>query len=114
MRSSLDDIFAREWGGALPDGRYSSILAEVDDGELVGFCVLEELIRCGNFFTAPSHRGGMVARRLIERVRSAAAQTGRSFVAFAHANRDERLFRMLGMRRVADATYRSDFFLFRG
>lgn len=106
----LEAIFADEWGACLPDPNHATILVEVDDGELIGFCILETLVRPGNFFVTPRHRGNGTVKRLIEYVRDRAAKSGRSFVTFADEPRFEKLFKQLQMRPIGTA-WRKDFFI---
>lgn len=105
----LESIFESEWGACLPNPDHAMIVVEVEDDELIGFCILETLVRPGNFFVSPRHRGNGTVRRLVEYVRDKAARSSRSFVAFADEPRYEKLFRAMGMREVGKG-FRKDFF----
>jgi len=105
----LEAIFADEWQAVLPNPEHAMIVVEVEDEELIQFCIVETLVRPGNFFVSPRHRGRAKVRRLIEYVREKAQQSGRSFVTFADEPRFERLFQRLQMRPVGTA-WRKDFF----
>lgn len=105
----LEAIFTDEWNAVLPDPNHDAIIVEEEDGELIGFCVIETLVRTGNFFVSEKHRGNGTVKRLIDFVRERAQASGRSFVAFADEPRYERLFKSLGMRPVGTA-WRRDFF----
>jgi hypothetical protein len=104
----LDDIFRENWNAALPDPNHGNIIVEMDDDELIGFCMTESLVRVGNFYTVPKHRGNGTTLRLIRKVQQSARNSQRSFVAFADEERYERLFQRLHMREVGVA-YRKDF-----
>jgi hypothetical protein len=118
--AKLDSIFEAEWGAVVPDPRHAQIVAEVEGDELVGFVTLEEVILVSNAYVSPRHRGTegvAVIKRLAERVRQSASRSGRSFLMIGHSDRGQRyehLFRMLGLRKIADALYRKDFFRFGG
>jgi len=105
----LEGIFADEWGACLPDPKHSMIVVEKDDEELIGFCIIETLVRPGNFYVAPNHRGNGTVKRLVEYVKTRAANSGRSFIGLADQPRYERLFRSLGMQPVG-AAFRKDYF----
>jgi hypothetical protein len=104
----LEPIFESEWGACLPDPAHGNIIVDIDDDELRGFFMAESLIRVGNFYTAPNHRGGKVPLGLIRHMEQIAPRSQRSFVAFADEERFEPLFERLKMRRVGMA-YRKDF-----
>jgi hypothetical protein len=104
----LDDIFRDEWNANLPDPNHGNIIAEMDEDELIGFCMTESLVRVGNFYTVPKHRGNGTTLRLIRKVQQSARNSQRSFIALADEQRYERLFQRLHMRRAGMA-YRKDF-----
>lgn len=106
----LEAIFADEWGAALPNPDHATILVEVEDDELIGFCILETLVRPGNFYVTPRHRGKTdTVKRLMGYIGTRARSSERSFIALADEKRFERLFKSLGMRPVGTA-FRKDFF----
>lgn len=105
----LEPIFEREWNACLPNPDHAAILVETEDDELIGFCVVETLVRPGMFYVAPNHRGNGTVKRLINRVKEIAAKSKRSFIAIADEPRFEGLFRSLKMRPVG-MTFRKDFF----
>lgn len=105
----LEAIFADEWNAALPNPDHAAIIVETEDEELIGFCILETLVRPGNFYVSPRHRNNGTVRRLLSYIVTRASQTGRSFIAFADQPRYENLFQSLKMRNVGTA-YRKDFF----
>jgi GNAT superfamily N-acetyltransferase len=106
----LEAIFADEWGACLPNPEHALIVVETEDDELIGFCILETLVRPGNFYVAPNHRGKTdTVRRLMGYIATRATRSGRSFVTFADEPRFERLFQRLHMRPVGTA-WRKDFF----
>lgn len=105
----LEAIFRQEWGACLPHPDHGGIIAELEDEELIAFCMTESLIRVGNFYTAPNHRGNGSVRRLISKMQEVAPRSGRSFIALADEPRYAALFRSLGMREVGMA-FRKDFF----
>lgn len=105
----LEAIFADEWDACLPHPDHAAIVVETEDEELIGFCIIETLIRPGNFFVSPRHRGNGTVRRLIDYVRQRAASSERSFIALADEPRYEKLFKSLGMRPVGTG-WRKDFF----
>ena len=104
----LDSVFESEWDAAIPNPDHASILIEKDGDELIGFCVVETLVRPGMFYVAPNHRGNGTVRRLIQRVQRTAKNSNRSFIALADEPRFEKLFRSLGMRPVGTG-FRKDF-----
>lgn len=105
----LDAIFESEWNAALPNPDHAAIIVEKDGDELIGFCIIETLVRTGNFYVAPNHRGNGTVRRLINFVQERAQRSARSFIGFADQPRYEGLFRSLGMREVGSA-FRKDFY----
>jgi predicted GNAT family N-acyltransferase len=105
----LEEIFSREWNAVLPNPLHANMLVELEDEELIGFCMTESLIRVGNFYITNKHRGNGTVKRLISRVQKSAQESSRSFVAFADQERYANLFRSLGMRPVGEA-FRKDFF----
>ena len=105
----LESVFEEAWGACLPNPEHAMIVVEMEDEELISLCLLETVVRVGNFYVAPRYRGNGKIRRLIEYVRERAGRSGRSFVAFADQPRYEKLFQSLGMRPVGHA-YRKDFF----
>lgn len=107
--SKLESIFGSEWGACLPDPDHAAIVVETEDGELIGFCIIETLVRPGNFFVSEKHRGNGTVRRLVSYVQERARNSGRSFIALADEPRYEKLFKSLQMRPVGTA-WRRDFF----
>jgi len=105
----LEAIFADSWNAALPNPDHAVIVAETEDDELIGFCVIETLVNPHNFFVSEKHRGNGTVRRLVEHVRERARESGRSFICIADQPRYEKLFKGLQMRSVGQA-YRKDFF----
>jgi hypothetical protein len=105
----LEAIFEAEWAACLPNPEHAMIVVERDGDELIGFCILETLIRPGNFYVSERHRNNGTVRRLVSYIESRARASGRSFVALADQPRYEKLFQSLGMRAVGTA-FRRDFF----
>lgn len=105
----LDSIFESEWRACLPHPDHAVIIVEKDGDELIGFCIIETLVRTGNFWVAPNHRGNGTVRRLINFVQDRAKRSSRSFVGLADEQRYEGLFKSLGMRPVG-AAFRKDFY----
>lgn len=108
----LESIFESEWGGevCLPHPDHAIIIADIEDDELLGFCVLETLVRPGLFYVSPRHRGkNGTVRKLLSYIVTRASQSGRSFVAFADQERYGKLLKSMGMKAVGMA-YRKDHF----
>jgi len=111
--AKLDAIFASEWDAEVPaDGH---ILAATNEGELVAFLTLEEVVLASNVYVAPNHRGmsgARALRALIERAHGATSAAGRSVLMVRHANRANHFVgqsRRLGFRKYGDAVFRADY-----
>jgi len=112
----LESIFETEWAACLPDPEHAMIIAETDDGELVGFVTLESVMLVANVYVAHNHRGLKGVRtikKLTTHIREKAKHSGRAFLMIAHRDRGlryEHFFKALGLHKLADVVYRCDFF----
>lgn len=111
----LDSIFETEWGAYAPRAN-ASIVAEVEDDELITFVPLEDVVLISGVYVAPNHRGLRGAKsilKIVDRIQQSAAKSGRSFLIARHADRADHFLGMserLGFRKYADAVYRTDKF----
>lgn len=111
----LDHIFREEWDAYVPT-EHAEMLAEVDDGELVAFIPLEDVILLGGAYVAPNCRGAQGTRallRLVNHLKRSAEKSGRSFIMARHEDRAGHfagLSEKLGFRKFADVVYRTDRF----
>ena len=112
----LEAIFGAEWNACLPDPAHAMIITETEDGELIGFVTLESVMLVANAYVAENHRGLKGVRtikRLTGHIREKAKHSGRAFLMIGHNDRGpryENFFKALGLRKLADAVYRCDFF----
>lgn len=99
----LTAIFRREFDSELPHPS-ATILADVDEeGEILGFLVLEFLARIGQIYqTGPKSR--LMLEFFDEQVRP-----GNSVIAIASEPRFEGLCKSFGMREVEGKVFRKDF-----
>lgn len=111
----LDSIFESEWNAYVPCSN-ASIVAEIDDDELIAFVPLEDVILISGVYVAPNHRGISGAKsilKIVDRIQRSAANSGRSFIMARHSDRADHFLGMserLGFRKYADAVYRTDKF----
>lgn len=111
----LDSIFEAEWGAYAPR-KHASIVAEIDDDELIAFVPLEDVVLISGVYVAPNHRGMRGAKsimKIVDRIQQSAENSGRSFLIARHEDRADHFLGMserLGFRRYADAVYRTDRF----
>lgn len=108
----LDPFFNQSWNAYAPI-EHASILVEEDEGELIAFASLEDVVLIGGIQVVERHRGerGQVAiTRLIKRLKKSAAESGRTFIMGRHDTRSGHLAHAFGFRKCADEMYRTDRF----
>ena len=99
----LTEIFKREFDTDLPAYGKSDILAEVVDGEVRGFMVMEFLGRLGQIW----HTGNQT-RAMFEAFQNM-IPPGNSVIAIPCEPRFEKICERFGMRREKGVVYRKDF-----
>lgn len=108
----LDPLFEQLWNAYTPI-EHASILAEVDDEELIAFVSLEDVILIGGVQVVERHRGErgrLGITRLLNHLKKSAAESGRTFIMGRHDTRMGHLAHTFGFRKYADAMYRTDRF----
>lgn len=111
----LDSIFESEWDAHAPR-KHASIVAEIEDDELIAFVPLEDVVLISGVYVTPNHRGMRGAKsimKIVDRIQRSAENSGRSFLIARHEDRADHFLGMskrLGFRRYADAVYRTDRF----
>lgn len=106
----LDSIFESEFNSAIPDSQHASIIADVEDGELRGFIVVESLVWVGQIYIAPNHRGNGLTRKFIRHIEDKTRKACRSVITIASEPRFEKLFQRKKMRKVGCAVYRKEMY----
>ena len=101
-------LYALGWKILYPEA--STILAAEEDGEIVGFCVMQVLPHLEPEWVKESHRGTGLADELAKRAATIFAKGQvRGFLSVAGNPHAERICRdVLGMKKVEGAIYRSE------
>lgn len=101
--SELTEIFSREFDSALPNKGKAYILADVEDGEIKAFVVVEMLLRVGQVYST----SGSPRKLLKQVVDNMPANT--AVIAIASEPRYESLFKKFEMDKFEGTLYRRDF-----
>jgi hypothetical protein len=99
----LTEIFVREFNSTLPHKGRAYILADVVEGEIKAFVVVEMLLRVGQVYST-----GGSARRLLKQVEDN-MPPNTAVIAIASEPRYESLFEKFKMYKFEGALYRRDF-----
>lgn len=99
----LTDIFAREFNSGLPHKGRAYILADIVDGEIKAFMVVELLVRWGQVYST----GGSPRKLFQEAVSSIPPDT--AVIAIASEPRYESLLEKFDMTKREGTVYRRDF-----
>lgn len=102
--SEIEDVLDKTFNSTLPNKGRSVVVADIEDGEIKGFILVEMLARPGVIWTG----GGGSARSLVKYVENSMAPES-SAVVIASDERFESLCRKLGMYEVPGKLFRRDF-----
>lgn len=100
----LKEIFAAEFDADLPNQNGAYILADVVDGDIKSFLVVEMLLRIGQIY---SFEGSFPKGLFTQVVSTMRPET--SIIAIASESRFERLLEKFKMRKVVGTIFRRDF-----
>lgn len=101
----LDDIIAKEgWTPLNPDLSYAYVVKE--DGEIIGFTILQMIAHCGPQYVNPINRGNGItedmARAVIEKARDVGLK---GFMVIADSPYTSKLCDEFGLEKINNPTY---------
>lgn len=102
----FEDIFREEFGSDLPPETHAQFFGIYDDDSFKGFILCEDVKFIGQIFMFDaSDDGAKYARALISHVRHSISPD-QSVATVASEPRFEKLFRSLGMQKIAGILFR--------